>query len=464
MSDHQDQNLAPSEPQALAAASNHETRVSRRNFVGGLAAAGVISTWTAKSYAAVVGANDRVNFAVIGLNSRAYAHLSALQANRKSARITHVCDVESTILARFTDKTNAAMNESAQADKDFRRTLEAKDVDAITIATPDHWHTPMAILGLQAGKNVYVEKPCSYDPHEGLILIEVVKKTGKVCQMGSQQRSSPHTIEIVGKIHSGLIGRAYWAETWYANRRQPIGIGKEVPVPATLDWDLWQGPAPRTAYRNNVQPYNWHWFKRWGTGETLNNGTHEVDVARWALDVAWPTHLVATGGRYAAKDDWQFYDTLDVSINYPDKLLTWKCDCCSGKSTYGRDRGVAVHGTEGTVIVDRAGYEVYDRKDKRIDQYVVAGHAATSASDLVGADSMTDMHFANFIDAIRNGAPLHQPITQGNVAVTLMQLSNISYFTGRGLQIDASNGAIQNDKEAETMTRRTYEKGWEPKV
>ncbi len=437
---------------------------SRRGFVGGLAAAGVLSTWTAKSYAGIVGANERVNFAVIGLNSRAYAHLSALQANRKDARITHVCDVDSTILAKFADKTKAAMNEPSQADKDFRRTLEAKDVDAITIATPDHWHTPMAIMGLQAGKHVYVEKPCSYDPHEGLMLIAAVKKTGKVCQMGSQQRSSPHTIEIVGKIHNGLIGRAYWAETWYANRRKPIGIGKEIAVPATLDWDLWQGPAPRTAYKDNVHPYNWHWSKRWGTGETLNNGTHEVDVARWALDVTWPERVVATGGRYAAKDDWQFYDTLDVAINYPDKLLTWKCDCCSGKTTYGRDRGVAVHGTEGTVIVDRAGYEVYDRQDKRTAQYVVSGHAATSASDLVGADSMTDMHFANMIDAIRTGAPLHQPITQGNVAVTLMQLANISYFTGRGLHIDAANGSITNDKEAEAMTRRTYEKGWEPKV
>jgi predicted dehydrogenase len=411
-----------------------------------------------------VGANDRVNFAVIGLNSRAYAHLSALQANRKDARITHCCDVDSIILAKFADKAKAAMNEPLQADKDFRKTLEAKDVDAITIATPDHWHTPMAILGLQAGKHVYVEKPCSYDPHEGIMLIEVVKKTGKVCQMGSQQRSSPHTIEIVGKIHNGLIGRAYWAETWYANRRNPIGIGKEVPVPATLDWDLWQGPAPRTVYKDNIHPYNWHWFRRWGTGETLNNGTHEVDVARWAIDVGWPDHVVATGGRYQTKDDWQFYDTLDVSINYPDKLLTWKGDCCSGKTTYGRDRGVAVHGTEGTVIVDRAGYEIYDRKDKRIGEYTVSGHAATSASDLVGADSMTDMHFANFIDAIRTGAALHQPIAQGNVAVTLMQLSNISYFTGRGLHIDAADGSIQNDKEAEAMTRRTYEKGWAPKV
>jgi predicted dehydrogenase len=469
MSDTQLETIAPVEPGDVADRLQQETGVTRRHFVGALAAAGVLSawpvrSWAARSYAAIAGANERVNFAVAGLNSRGYAHLSSLQANRKDARITHVCDVDTTILAKFADKVKTAMDEPVQADQDFRHALDAKDVDVLTIATPDHWHTPMAILALQAGKHVYVEKPCSYDPHEGLLLIEAVKKTGKVCQMGSQQRSSPHTIEIVGRIHNGLIGRSYWAETWYANHRQPIGIGQEIPVPATLDWDLWQGPAPRTAYKSNVHPYNWHWFKRWGTGETLNNGTHEVDVARWALDVGWPDRVVATGGRYAARDDWQFYDTLDVSINYPDKLLTWKCDCCSGKTTYGRDRGVAIHGEKGTVIIDRAGYEIYDRQDKRTGEYTVSGHAATSASDLVGADSMTDLHFANMIDAIRTGAPLHQPIAQGNVAVTLMQLANISYFTGRGLHIDASNGSIQNDKEAEAMTRRTYEKGWEPKV
>lgn len=464
MSDMQGRVPAPDEQPRELSGGERGTAVSRRSFVGSLAAMGATSGWTAKSYAAVVGANERVHFAVIGLNSRAYAHLSALQANRKDARITHVCDVDSAILAKFADKARAAMNEPVQADKDFRHTLEARDVDAITIATPDHWHAPMAILGMQAGKHVYVEKPCSYDPNEGRMLVEAAQKTGRVCQMGSQQRSSPHTIEIVRRIHEGLVGQPYWAETWYANRRNPIGTGKEVAVPATLDWDLWQGPAPRTAYKDNVHPYNWHWIERWGTGETLNNGTHEVDVARWALDVAWPERVMAAGGRYAAKDDWQFYDTLDVSINYPGKLLTWRCDCCSGKTTYGRDRGVSIHGTEGTVIVDRAGYEVYDRKDKRTGEYVVSGHAATSASDLVGADSMTDGHFANMIEAIRLGAPLHQPVAQGNVAVTLMQLANISYFAGRGLEIDPTNGEIRNDREAEAMTRRTYEKGWEPKV
>jgi predicted dehydrogenase len=440
--------------------------LSRREFMGTVAtgAAGLAVSSSARSYAQIMGANERVNFAIVGLNGRGGAHLSALQANKKDGRITHVVDVDSTVLEKFAGKTAESMGEAAKADKDFRKTLEAKDVDVITIATPDHWHAPMAILGLEAGKHVYVEKPCSHNPHEGEMLVAAQKKYGKLCQMGSQQRSSPHTIEIVGKIHDGLIGRAYWAETWYANHRKPIGVGKVVPVPATLDWDLWQGPAPRSDYRDNVHPYNWHWFKVWGTGETLNNGSHEIDVARWALGAEYPKSVTATGGRYTAKDDWQFYDTLDTTFDYPDQMITWKGDCCNGKSTYGRDRGVAIHGTKGTVIVDRAGYEVYDLADKKTAEFHVAKHAATSSADLVGADSMTDAHFANMIAAIRTGEKLNQPVAQGNVAVTMLQLSNIAYFTNRKLNLDPATGKVVGDKEAEAMTRRTYEKGWEPKV
>jgi predicted dehydrogenase len=438
--------------------------ITRRGFVAGVAAAGAVTRWSARSYAAIVGANDRVQFGVIGLNGRGGAHLSSLKANEKVARITHVCDVDAVILEKFANKTARVMGEAARSEKDFRKVLDAKDVDVITIATPDHWHTPMAMLGLAAGKHVYVEKPCSHNPQEGAWLVEAQKKSGKLCQMGSQQRSSAHTIEIVGKIHEGLIGRAFWAETWYANKRKPIGLGKQVAVPETLDWELWQGPAPREKYRDNVHPYNWHWFKTWGTGEALNNGTHEVDVARWALGVEYPETVTAAGGRYAAKDDWQFYDTLEVAFNYPDKMLTWRGDCCSGKKSYGRDRGISIHGTNGSVILDRAGYEVYDLDDKKTAEFQVQGHAATASADTVGADSMTDAHFLNMIEAIQGTGNLNQPVAQGNVAVTMLQFANIAYFTGRKLTVDAAKATIVGDKEAEGMTRRVYEKGWAPKV
>jgi predicted dehydrogenase len=438
--------------------------VNRREFLDALAvgAAGLAIQANAKSYGQILGSNDRLNFAVLGLNSRGYAHLSALQANKQTACISHVCDVDSNTLDKFAAQTKQAMGSAPATEKDFRKILEQKNVDAISIASPDHWHTPMAIAGLQAGKHVYVEKPCSHNPAEGALLVEAQKKYGKVVQMGTQQRSSPHTIEIVDKIHGGLIGRAYYAKAWYSNTRKSIGFGKPAPVPAQLDWELWQGPAPRRPYTDNVQPYNWHWFRNWGTGETLNNGTHEVDVCRWALDVDYPQRVTATGGRYQFKDDWQFYDTLVTSFNYPDKMLSWEGKSCSGMKFYNRDRGSAIMGTTGTVVVDRDGYEIYDLKGIKTSEFKTGKN--TSSSDLRGADSMTDAHFANFIAAICKGEKLNAPIAVGNVSVTTMQLSNIAWEVNRELQIDTADGKIKGDSEAMKMWGREYEKGWAPRI
>jgi predicted dehydrogenase len=436
--------------------------VTRREFLDTLAAgaAGLAAGSTAKSYSQILGSHDRLNFAVIGLHSRAYAHLSSLKANKDAARITHVCDVDSNTLDKFAKDTQQEMGEAPATKKDFREILAIKEVDAITIAAPDHWHTPMAIAGLQAGKHVYVEKPCSHNPGEGALLVRAQQKYGKLVQMGTQQRSSPHTIEIVDKIHNGLIGRAYYAKAWYSNTRKSISFGKQAPVPPQLDWELWQGPAPRRAYTDNIQPYNWHWFRIYGTGETLNNGTHEVDVCRWALGVDYPKRIGASGGRYAFKDDWQFYDTLVTSFEYDDKLISWEGKSCSGMRIYNRDRGSAIIGTTGSVVVDRNGYEVYDLKGNKVDEFKPGKQ--TSSSDLIGADSMTDAHFANFIAGIRKGEKLNAPVSVGNVAVTMLQLSNIAWEVQRELHLDNKDGKVLNDAQAMAMWEREYEKGWAP--
>jgi len=354
------------------------------------------------------------------------------------------------------------MEETPATEKDFRRILEQKDVDAITIATPDHWHAPMAIAALQAGKHVYVEKPCSHNAAEGEMLVRAQQKYRKLVQMGTQQRSSPHTIEIVEKIHAGIIGRPYFAKAWYSNTRKSIGTGKQAPVPPQLDWDLWQGPAPRRPYRDNVQPYNWHWFRIYGTGETLNNGTHEVDVCRWALGVDYPDCVSASGGRYQFQDDWQFYDTLVTSFTYQDKMISWEGKSCQGMKYYDRDRGSTIMGTTGTVLLDRDGYEIYDLEGKKTSESKRGG--TTSSSDLVGRDSMTDAHFANFIAGIRNGEKLNAPVSVGNIAVTMLQISNIAWEVKRELHLDAQDGRIQGDPEAMKMWGREYEDGWAPRV
>jgi predicted dehydrogenase len=438
--------------------------VTRREFLkdAGLATAGIAVASTARSYGRIVGANDRLNFAIIGLNGRGYAHLGSLMANRSGSRVSHVCDVDRNILNKFADVARRNLGEMPSAQSDFRSILELKDVDAVTIATPDHWHTPMAIAALQAGKHVYVEKPCSHNPAEGEMLVEAQCKYGKLVQMGTQQRSSAYTREIVEKIHAGLIGKAYFAKAWYVNDRKSIGVGREVAVPPELNWELWQGPAPRRPYKDNIHPYNWHWFKIYGTGEALNNGTHEVDVCRWALGLDYPSRVAASGGKYQFKDDWQFYDTLVTNFEYEDAMISWEGKSCQGMKVYGRDRGSAIMGTEGAVLVDRGGYEIYDLKGNKTGEFKAGPSSASS--DLIGQDSMTDAHFANFIAGIRKGEKLNAPVADGNISVTMLQLSNIAWQVNRELRLESKKPQIKNDEEAMQFWRRDYEKGWEPHV
>ncbi len=438
--------------------------ISRRTFLDGLAAgvAGAALSSTAKSYARIVGANDRLNFAIFGLNGRGYAHLSGLKNNADTAHVAYVCDVDQKILDKFSAEAQKELGYAPATATDFRKVLESKDVDVITIAMPDHWHTPMAVYGLKAGKHVYVEKPSSHNPREGELLIAAQKKYGKLVQVGDQQRSSPHTIKIVGQIHDGLIGRPYYAMAWYVNTRKSMGIGQETAVPEWLNWELWQGPVPRSAYKDNIHPYNWHWLRRYGTGETLNNGTHEVDICRWALGVDYPQRVTAAGGRYQYKDDWQFYDTLVTNFEYPDKMISWEGRSCQGMKIYGRDRGMTIQGTSGTVLLDREGYEVYDWSGKKTDEFKTG--TENSTSDLLSRDSMTDLHFQNLINAIRTGEPLHSPIAVANISVTILQLSNMAWIVNRELNIDTTTGHVKDDPEAMKMWSREYEKGWEVTV
>src|SRR6266702_8796981 len=411
--------------------------ITRREFLDGLAGgvAGAAIASTAKSYAQIVGANERVNFAIAGLNGRGRAHLSSIHANQANAHLAYACDVDSKVLAKFTSEATTLFGYAPKSEGDFRKILESKDVDAITIATPDHWHAPMAVLGLKAGKQV---------------------------QVGDQQRSSPHSIKIVQQIHDGLIGRAYFGKAWYSAVRKSMGTGKVAPVPAYLNWELWQGPAPRSEYKDNIHPYNWHWLQRYGTGESLNNGTHEVDVCRWALDAEYPERVTASAGRYHFKDDWEFYDTMVTSFEYPDKLITWEGKCCNGSQYFERDRGVTIHGTTGTVLIDRGGYEIYDLDGKKKDAFVA--NDKSSSHDLLSRDSMTDLHLGNFIAGIRTGEKLHSPIPVANVSVTMLQLSNIAWKVNRELKLNTASGHILNDADAMKLWARSYEKGWEVTV
>ena len=434
---------------------------NRRDFVKTAALAG-IGLGMSGSLSAVRGMNapsNKVVVAVMGVNGRGGALANSF-AELDGSEIAYICDVDS----RAIDKTIANVTErqgkAPKGEKDFRNVLERDDIDALVIAAPDHWQTTAAIMAMQAGKHVYVEKPGSHNPHEGKLLVDAMKKYGKVVQLGTQQRSAPRSVEIIKKIHEGIIGKAYYGKAWYANTRGSIGRGQVAEIPSWLDYELWQGPAPRVAYQDNLIHYNWHWFLNWGTGEACNNGTHEVDVCRWALGVDYPVRVTSSGGRFHYDDDWEFYDTQVMSFDFEDgKSITWEGRSCNGLLFHGRGRGATIHGTEGTVLLDRDGYIVYDMDNKEIMRNLKG--EKTDQLNTVGGGDMTDIHIDNFLSAIRDGDQLNAPIDEGQKSVLLCHLGNIAQHSGMTLECDVTNGQIKNDKIKEKMWGRTYEKGWE---
>jgi predicted dehydrogenase len=234
-------------------------------------------------------------------------------------------------------------------------------------------------------------------------------------------------------------------------------------VPSHLDWELWQGPAPRTAYRDNVVHYNWHWFKRWGTGEICNNGTHEIDIARLLLGVNHPRSVVSTGGRFHFADDWEFPDTQQTTFEFDDGLsIIWQGQSCNGLQTYGRPRGTALLGTGGSVVVDRDGYVVYDLKNAIVRE--LAARATTDGVNTLADDPLTQLHIDNFVTAVRTGTALNAPIEEGAKTALLCHLGTISHQVGRKLRIDSSTGRIIGDANAAKRWSREYDPRWKPVV
>jgi predicted dehydrogenase len=405
-----------------------------------------------------------VRVAVIGTNNRGLDHIEAL-GGIPNVELAYVCDVSDGALAKGVKKAANFAWTQPKAIKDFRRVLDDKTIDAVTIAVPDHWHTPMAIMALAAGKHVYVEKPCSQNPREGELLLQAIARYGKLVQMGNQRRSFPNMQVAVKELHSGVIGTAYFARCWYDNNRASIGTGVAAAVPSTLDYDLWQGPAPRRPYMSNVIPYNWHWFWHWGTGEALNNGTHELDVCRWALGVDFATKVTSTGGRYRFQDDWQTTDTQVIGWEFGrEKAISWEGRSCNGYFSEGLSRGAIIYGTDGTAVLENNNYTVYDAKKRKVKELVEKPEGDGTNTQSANGIRLDRMHVQNFVDAIRGGVALNSPISEGHKSVALLHLGNISQRVGRALACNPADGHILNDDEAMKLWQREYEPGWEPQA
>ncbi|NKI26305.1 Gfo/Idh/MocA family oxidoreductase [Arenibacter sp. 6A1] len=440
---------------------------TRRNFIKKTAAGSAAMTLGGlllpnMASANILGANDRLHVAVIGVRSRAKAHIIAIHQDPK-AKIVYNCDVDDQIIEEHNIWCEKNIGYVPKVEKDFRKILDDKNIDAVFIATPEHWHAPMAIMALQAGKHVYVEKPCSHNPHENELLVAAQKKYGKKVQMGNQQRSAQSSMLAVQEIKEGIIGEVFKGEAYYSNNRGSIGIGNKIDVPKTLDWDLWQGPAPREDYRDNIHPYNWHWFRTWGTGEVHNNGTHEIDICRWALGVDLPDSVTSFGGKYAYKDDWEFVDNQQVTYKYGgDKFITWTGHSRGLIKPEQPGRGATIYGSKGMITLSRNSYELYSLDGKLIKKVEEGVESATT--NTLGMGGLDVNHVFNFFDAIRKDKIQNSPIADASISTMLCHLGNIAQDVGRTIHIDPVTGKIKDDAEAMSHWKREYAKGWEPKI
>ncbi len=444
---------------------------SRRSFIrhGSLSVAGVSLGESAFSYLRNKPA-DTISVAVMGVRSRGRALAKAFAA-AGDCEVSWICEVDDRYVSDALTTVAEHQQKVPKVEKDVRKVLEDPDLDALVIAAPDHWHAPAAIMACQAGKHVYIEKPCSHNPQEGEWLLEAVEKHKRVVQMGNQRRSWSNVVQAIQELHDGIIGDVYVANAWYANVRPSIGKGKVTAAPAELDFDLWQGPAPRRDYRSNIHPYEWHWFWHWGTGESLNNGTHFLDLMRWGLEVDFPTLVTSNGGRYHYDDDWETPDTQIITIDFPEKkTMTWESRSCNSMQRHGQSAGVTFHGTGGSMVIESGNaYTVYDN-DRRpsVIKSVTEEDSQESQHDpqnTMGPGLRRDIgHVENFLDGIREGASLHSEIVGGHKSVLLCQLGNIAYRTGSALQIDPENGHIKENPEANALWSREYEPGWKPQI
>lgn len=442
------------------------SEMNRRTFIKKSTAAATLVGFAGMAPSLnAIGASNKLRFAVIGSNGRG-SQLARVFQPLNGVTINYVCDPDT--LAG--DKGRAAVLESGGAEpkyvKDFRTALEDKDIDAVIVATPDHWHTPAALLALQAGKHVYVEKPLSHNPAEGEMMVQAMKKYPNLrIQLGNQRRSSPAVKKAVELIKGGRLGRAYHAKCWYARNRGSIGTGKVVPVPTNLDWNLWQGPAVREEYRDNVVHYNWHWFWNWGTGESANNGMHEFDVARWAMGLNFPSKVTSTARRHRFDDDWEFWDIQNVGFDYEaeNASISWEGHSVDGLQQFGSGRGCIVFCDEGQIQISENHYTIMDKDGNVIEESGVKASNDTTNTVAPTAD-LTKLHAQNLVDSIRGNTTLNSPMDEGHKSTMMCHYANIAQKTESVLVIDQKTGMFKNNRAATNMWKRNYAPGWAPTV
>jgi predicted dehydrogenase len=424
--------------------------LNRRRFLTTTAA-----TLTTLSAATAAGAarqpNERVVLAVMGVHGRGLGHLQGFAAF-KDVEIAYICDPDANVIPRALKELAARQKKAPQVEKDVRRVLQDKNVTALAIAAPDHWHALATVWACQAGKDVYVEKPISHNLREGRLMVRAARKYDRVVQVGTQRRSGAQFASAAQFVRSGGLGKVPFARTWIAGHRPSIGHKSDGPAPKGVDYDLWLGPAPQRPFNPNRFHYQWHWHWDYGTGELGNNGIHALDVARWVLGLDAPLRITCGGGKYFYDDDQQTPDTQVATFDFPHTCLIWEHRIWSRTGCEGEPWGITLYGEKGTLHFDRHGWHVSD---------------GVTASDK--AADIERPHLRNFIDCVKEHRPesgraprgLNADIEEGHKSTSLCHLGNIAWRVARALRWDAKKERILNDPQANALLARTYRKGFE---
>jgi len=425
----------------------------RREFLKLSAVAFAGASLQGATASAGISANNKLVVGVIGCGGRG-RHDGGLFKNTPNVEVAWVCDVDEGRRHKAMQDLGIAADKSVG---DLRRILDDKSVDAVIVTTPDHWHSPAAILACDAGKHVYVEKPISHNIREGRLLVEAAERNKRFVQHGTQVRSTPMIAQAVERLHSGIIGNVLVAKCWNIQRRGSIGYQRPAAPPAGLDYDAWVGPAPAVPYQANRCHDGWHWWYQFGTGDMGNDGVHDIDYTRWGLDVqTHPSRIVALGGKFYFDDDQQFPDTQQVTFEYPgdgktgsQRLLIYEQRLWSTSFPYNCDSGAEFYGTDGQMFLSRRGkIEVRDGRNVKV------------GVDIKPESQNDEAHVRNFCSAIRDGAKLNADALTGHLTSSLCHLGNIATRLGRALVFNPQTEQIVGDNEANAFVRREYREHW----
>ncbi|MGA1030344.1 MAG: Gfo/Idh/MocA family protein [Flavobacteriaceae bacterium] len=411
----------------------------------------------------VFGANDRINAAVLGVNGRGKNHISSLM-KQKNVSITTLCDPDVKVLEQRQKEFTSKYNQKVALEQDLRKVMDNKDIDVVSIASPNHWHALSVIWACQAGKDVYVEKPGSHNIYEGRKMVEAAQKYDRIVQHGVQLRSSPAINEAIDLIRNGYIGNVYMARGLVFRWRGDIGDKGFSAVPDGLDYDLWTGPAPKRPFTRNLVHYNWHWHWDYGNGDVGNQGIHETDLCMWGLDVGLPTKITSMGGKFLWDDCKEVPEVLTSVYHYPEekKIIQFEVRPWCTNTEDGATVGNIFYGDKGILVVEGySKYKTYLGKDRTPGKSGDDGQMESSGMDR--GSGGTDGHFQNFIEAVRShdASKLNGPIETGHLSSGLAHLGNIAYRTGKVLTFNPEAEKFVNDPEADKMLTRNYRAGFE---